>query len=106
MSYLRPKVGTPEWFTRVLEYPDMQPTEENRRYWETLVEKEGREVYGKILNWDRVTPLDLSAMPRPHIEYPGLAERVAGVITDLLLLVGITGLFLGLAAMRVLRYTP
>jgi len=106
MSYLRPKVGAPEWVTRALEYPDMQPTEENRRYWEKLVEKEGREVYSKILNWDRVASLDLSAMPQPHIEYPDLAERVAGVCTDVLLLVGITGVFLGLAAMRVLRYTP
>lgn len=107
MGYLRPKVGTPEWFTRALEYPDMQPTEGNRRYWNKLEEKEGEgAISRKILNWDRVASLDLSAMPQPHIEYPDLAERLAGVTTDVFLLVGITGLFLGLAAMRVLGYTP
>jgi len=70
MSYLRPKVNAPEWVTRALEYPDMQPTEENRRHWRELEEKEGQGAYRKILSWDRVASLDLSAMPQPHIEYP------------------------------------
>ena len=107
MSYLRPKVETPEWFTRALEYPDMQPTEENVKYWMKLAEKEGVGIlFAKILNWDRITPLDLSDMPRPQVKCPDLAERVVGVTTDALLLVGITGLFLGLATMKVLKYTP
>ncbi len=106
MSYLRPKVETPEWFTRVLEYTDMQPTEENRKYWRELIEKEGEKAYGEILNWDRIAPLDLGTMPWPSIRFPGLAERVAGVIMDVLLLVVITGLFLGLATWKVLGYKP
>jgi hypothetical protein len=106
MNYLRPKVGTPEWVTRVLGYPDMQPTEENQRYWAKLVEKEGGDVYRKIFSWDRVTSFDLSAMPRPEIKFPSLAERIVRVAMDVLLLVGITGLFLGLAIRRVLNYTP
>jgi len=85
----------------------MQPTEENVKYWMKLAEKEGVGIlFAKILNWDRITPLDLSDMPRPQVRCPDLAERVVGVTTDALLLVGITGLFLGLATMKVLRYTP
>lgn len=107
MGYLRPKVATPQWVTRVLEYPDMQPTEENQRYWKKLEEQEGGDVVSrKILNWGRVAPLDLSTMPLPNIAFPGLAERVGGVTLDVLLLVGITGLFIGLAIRRVLNYMP
>lgn len=104
MEYLQPKVGMPEWVTRALEYPDVQPTEENRRYWQDLIEKKGERAVEKILSWDRVTPLDLSTMPRPHIEFPSLAERMERVMTDGLLLVGSTALFLALSVWRVLRY--
>jgi len=104
MSYLQPKVGTPEWFTRALEYPDVQPTEQNLRYWQELIGREGERAVEKILSWDRVTPLDLRTIPQPHIEFAGLAERLEQVIVDMLLLAGSTALFLVLSTWRVLRY--
>jgi ABC-type transport system involved in multi-copper enzyme maturation permease subunit len=104
MAYLRPKVGTPELFTRALEYPDVQPTDENRKYWQDLIDKKGERAVEKILSWDRVAPLDLSMMPPPHVGFSGLGQRIRNVVGDGLLLVGAIALFLILAIWRVLHY--
>ncbi len=104
MTYLEPKIGKPEWFTRALEYPDVQPTEQNQTYWQSVIEKEGERAIERLLSWDRVTPIDLSTMPPPHIGFAGLAERTADAIPDVLLLVAGTGLFLALSIRRVIHY--
>ena len=76
-------------------------------FYAELSEQEGPEVVNqRILNWDRVASLDLSTMPQPHIEYPHLTERFSEVMWDAVLLVGITGVFLMLGILRVVRYTP
>jgi ABC-type transport system involved in multi-copper enzyme maturation permease subunit len=104
MTYLEPKIGKPEWFTRALEYPDVQPTEQNQRYWQSVIEKEGERAIERLMSWDRVTPVDLSTMPPPRVGFAGLAERTADAIPDGLLLVAGTGLFLALSIRRVIRY--
>lgn len=105
MNYLLPKVGTAAWFTRVLEYPELETTEENIRSWDKLAEKEGQDVYfTKILTWDRVAPLDLREMPPPQIEFPRLLDRVQQATIDLLLLIVLTALLFLLSVWRVLRY--
>jgi len=106
VAYLRPLCGTPEWFTRLLEHPEMETNAENRRLWDELVEKEGAGVIKeKILNWDRVRPLDLSAMPHPRIEYPDLEQRLGRVLPDALLLVGLIAALLALVARQALHCT-
>jgi len=104
MTYLEPKIGKPEWFTRALEYPDVQPTEQNQTYWQSVVEKEGERAVERLLSWDRVTPIDLSTMPPPRVGFAGLAERTADAIPDGLLLVAGTALFLALSIRRVIHY--
>jgi ABC-type transport system involved in multi-copper enzyme maturation permease subunit len=104
MSYLLPKMGTPEWMTRALEYPDVQPTDENRKHWQDLIEKKGEREVEKILSWDRIGPLDLKSMPPPSVAHPGLAERLRGVLGDSLLLAASLVLFLILSIGRVLHY--
>jgi ABC-type transport system involved in multi-copper enzyme maturation permease subunit len=104
MDYLQPKIGMPEWFTRALEYPDVQPTEQNRRHWQEVIEKQGERAVEKILSWDRVSPLDLSALPPPNVEPPSLSERMERVQPDVFLLLGSTMVFLILSVWGVLRY--
>ena len=104
MTYLEPKIGKPEWFTRALEYPDVQPTEQNQTYWQSVVEKEGERAVERLLSWDRVAPVDLSTMPPPSVGFAGLAERTANAMPDGLLLIAGTGLFLALSIRRVIRY--
>jgi len=104
MTYLQPKVGTPEWVTRALEYPDVQPTDQNRGYWQELIGREGERSVEKILSWDRVAPLDLGTMPQPQIEFATLAERLEQMIVDMLLLAGGTALFLALSGWQIQRY--
>jgi len=104
MSYLLPKVGSPEWFTRALEYPDAQPTKQNQRQLQEIIEKQGERAVEKMLSWDRVTPLDLRPMPQPHIEFAGLAERLNPVMGDILLLVAGAALPLALSAWRIARH--
>jgi ABC-type transport system involved in multi-copper enzyme maturation permease subunit len=105
VDYLRPKAGTPQWFTRLPEYPDLFSSEENVAYWRKLQEEGGWGlVQEKVLNWERIAPLDLSDMPRLRVEYPGVGERLERVMGKVLLMVGFAALFLGLAARQVLRY--
>jgi hypothetical protein len=104
MAYLQPKLEKPEWFTRVLEYPDLQPTDQNMRYWQTLIEKHGERAVEKVLSWDRVAPLDLSSMPPPNIGFPGIVERTGRALIDGLILLGSTLFFLVLSIIRVIRY--
>ncbi|MEW6751792.1 MAG: ABC transporter permease [Candidatus Latescibacterota bacterium] len=104
MDYLLPRVGRPEWVTRALEHPEMQPTEANTRLWRERAAREGDQVYEEILDWDRVAPLDLSAMPQPAVRFPGLGERLSHVWLDLLLLVAVAAGLVGAAGWRVQRY--
>jgi hypothetical protein len=104
MNFLSPKVGKPEWFTRILEYPDMEPTERNQRIWNALAEKEGPDVYFKIWDWDKVAPVDLQNMPGMRIESPGLSERLNDAANDLIILLGISSCFVIISFYRVLRY--
>ena len=104
MAYLEPKVGTPAWFTRALEYPDVQPTNDHRKAWQDLIGREGERAVEKILSWDRIAALDLSAMPKPDVSLPGRAERLGGALADGLLLLGSVGIFLVLAMVRLRRY--
>ena len=104
MAYLGPKLGSAEWFTRALEYPDVQPTEQNRSYWQGLIEKQGERAVEKILSWNRVTPLSLNTMPPPHVAFSSLGERLRQVMVDGLLLLGSVVLFMALSVRRVIRY--
>ena len=105
VDYLRPKIGTPEWFTRMPDHPELFATEENVARWRKLeAEKGWGAVEERYFNWERIEPLDLSGMPRLRVEYPDLAERVEGVTGDILLLVGMAVLLLGLAWRQALRY--
>jgi len=104
MVYLRPKIETPSWFTRALDYPDVQPTEQDRKYWQDIIGKQGERAVEKILSWDRVAPLDLTTMPAPQIVSSSLAERMSHMTTDALLLIGSAVLFLALSIWRVPRY--
>jgi ABC-type transport system involved in multi-copper enzyme maturation permease subunit len=104
MAYLRPKSETPQWFTRVFEYPDVQPTESNQRYWQSLIVKQGERAVEKILSWDRVTPLDLSSMPSPAVGMRGAAERAESALPDTLFLFAVCLLFLALSILRMRHY--
>ncbi len=104
MAYLEPKSATPEWFTRVFEYPDVQPTESNQRYWQSLIEKQGERAVEKILSWDRVTALDLASMPSPAVGAPESAERAAHALPDGVILFASCLLFIALSIIRVLHY--
>lgn len=104
-SYLLPKVARPEWFTRIFEYPDMEPTQANEQAWRALEEKEGSDVYlKKIWTWSRVAPLDLAGMPLMQDNRPGLWARTEGSFWDVVILLGMTGCFLVLALRRILHY--
>jgi hypothetical protein len=105
MAYLQPKLGSPAWFTRALDYPDVQPTAENQKRWQALIEKEGERAVEKLMSWDLVSPIDLGAMPPPNIEFPGLVERMGNVSADFLLLLGSAVMFLGLSLFVVQRYS-
>ena len=87
VEYLRPKMDEAEWFTRVLEHPEMETTEENRERWRQRQEAEGDDVlWNEILTWDNVAPLGLEAMPRPRIRRPTLGERLESAWLDISLL--------------------
>ena len=104
-SYLRPRVNTPAWYTRVLEYPELQVTDEKVQQWRKIIQEEGFDALRrKILNWDRVAPLDLSDMPGAQIAIPNLTDRITAVTPDIALLIVCTGVFLGLAMRRALHY--
>jgi ABC-type transport system involved in multi-copper enzyme maturation permease subunit len=105
VGFLQPRVGTPEWITRVLEYPDLLVTVENEARWNRLAEQEGSNALEKkVFNWDRISPLDLRPMPKPHLEYPDLASRLQQVWPQGALLAGIAVLLLALTAWRVRHY--
>ncbi len=104
MAYLGPKMSTPEWFTRVFEYPDLQPTDRNMKYWQSLIEKQGERAVEKILSWDRIAPLDLGSMPPPHFDVSSPAERMGSAMIDGMVLMGCTALFLCLSIWRIGRY--
>lgn len=104
MAYLAPKSGTPEWFTRVFEYPDVEPTESNMRYWQSLIETKGERAVERILSWDRVAPLDLASMPSPAVSPAGTAERAEHAVPDALLLLTGCIVFNALSIVRIRRY--
>jgi len=105
LDYLRPHAATPEWFTRLREHPELLVTEENQMRWEKIRREEGeRAVEKKIFTWEPIAPLDLSALPRLHIELSGLVDGVEQVAGEFLLLGGIPFLLLVLSGWRVLRY--
>jgi hypothetical protein len=104
MAYLRPKVETPEWFTRVFEYPDVQPTDANAKYWQSLIEKQGERAVERILSWDRVSPVDLTSMPSPAVNPGSAAERAGRALPDALLLFAGCFVFVALSIARVRRY--
>jgi ABC-type transport system involved in multi-copper enzyme maturation permease subunit len=104
MAYLRPRVETPAWFTRVYEYPDVEPTAKNEAYWQSLIEKEGERSVEKIMSWDRIAPLDLSSMPFPSVSPGSAGERAEHALTDAGLLCAGSLLFLALSMVRVRDY--
>jgi ABC-type transport system involved in multi-copper enzyme maturation permease subunit len=104
MAYLRPKSETTLWFTRVFEYPDVQPTESNQKYWQSLIEKQGERAVEKILSWDRMSSLDLTSMPAPSVSLRVAAERAAGALPDALVLIAGCLLFIALSIIRVRHY--
>jgi ABC-type transport system involved in multi-copper enzyme maturation permease subunit len=104
MKYLSPKVETAEWFTRVREYPEAQPTEENRSKWQALIEKEGERAVERIMSWDRIQPLDLSGLPAPSIGLATVTERFVHAAMDGIFLLASVGLFLAWSMWRVVRY--
>jgi len=104
VEYLRPKAATAEWFTRVLEHPEMEPTEANRKLWKQLRAKEGPEALYKIFTWDNVKPLDVGSMPMPMLEFSGTLDRLSRVLPDISILFATTGCFLLLACWRVKHY--
>ena len=102
-NYVRTKVALPEMFTRTLEFPDMEPTEENQRLWSEMAKKEGNHIiYEKFVNWDRVPALDLRDLPKASFQHPSLAERVARALPDMGIMLGTIALLLVVAARRVL----
>ena len=104
-NYVSGKTALPEMFTRNLEFPDMEPTEENTRRWAEMAEKEGHNiVYEKVVNWDRVSPLDLRALPRATFRPPALGDRLAAVVPDVAILLALTLLLLVAMARRALRF--
>ena len=87
VKYLRPKMGEAAWFTRLLEHPAMETTEENKEHWRRRQEAEGDDVlWDEILTWDKVASLDLTAMPRPRIPRPSLVECLESAWLDISLL--------------------
>ena len=102
-NYVRTKVALPEMFTRTLEFPDMEPTEDNQRLWSEMAKKEGNHIiYEKIVNWDRVPALDLRDLPKASFQHRSLAERVARALPDVGIMLGTIALLLVFAARRVL----
>lgn len=104
MAYLRPKSETSLWFTRIFEYPDMEPTEKNQQYWQSLIEKEGQRAVEKIMSWDRVSSLDLTSMPPPSVNMRGVTERALHALPDGILLFAASVVFIGLSMIRVRHY--
>ena len=105
MAYLQPKVATASWFTRIEDYPDMEPTEESNRYWDAVAKKEGPDVYfSKRWNWDRVSGIDLKDMPQPTLRIPGMQERVGESISGVSLLALYGVVLLILAGWKLTRY--
>ncbi len=104
MAYLRPKLDRPDWFTRALEYPNTQPTPENRQRWQKIVDTEGERAMERLMSWDQVTPVDLAGMPDPQIAFPSLTERIRYALEDVVLLLAAGGLFVILGILRAMRY--
>jgi ABC-type transport system involved in multi-copper enzyme maturation permease subunit len=104
MAYLRPKLDLPGWFTRALDYPEVQPTPEHLERWQKLVESEGERATEKLLSWDRIPPVDLAGMPDPQFGFPTLGERLGYALDDVLLLLGATALFVILGVVRAIHY--
>ncbi len=102
--YLLPKLETPAWFTRILEYPDMEPTAANYKIWNALAAKEGDQIYEKIWSWDKVAPLDMKGMPHIESGVPSLLARIGEAGLDLVLLVILTGVFIAVALWKVVIY--
>jgi ABC-type transport system involved in multi-copper enzyme maturation permease subunit len=104
VEYLRPKVASAQWFTRVREHPEMLMTKENEKKWDELKKKEGAEALFKIFTWDRIAPLNVNDMPLPNIEFPGIAERLSSVMVDIAIIFLTTIAFLLLACWRAAYY--
>ncbi len=104
VEYLRPKVASARWFTRVGEHPEMLMTKENEIKWDELKRKEGAEALYKIFTWDRITPLDVNDMPLPNIGFPNISERLYSVTLDIAILFLATISLLLLACWRVAYY--
>jgi hypothetical protein len=105
MNYLVPKASTPEWFTRIFEYPELEPTLEHQQAWNALAAKEGHDVlFKKVWNWERIAPLDVRGVPMPTDSQPRLTERLSSVVPEMETLCGLTIGFVLLAFRRVLVY--
>ena len=104
VEYLRPKVASAQWFTRVLEHPEMLMTKENEKKWDELKAKEGAEALYKIFTWDRIPPLNVSDMPLPDIEFPGITERLSSIMIDIAILFSTIIAFLLLTCWRAAYY--
>ena len=105
MEYLRPRVATASWFTRIEDYPDMEPTQENNRYWDAVAAVEGPDVYfSKRWTWDRVSGIDLKDMPQPTLQIPGMRERVGESLSGVSLLALYGLVLLVLAGWKLTRY--
>ncbi len=104
MAYLRPKLDRPDWFTRALEYPDVQPTPENQLRWQKVVDSQGERAMERLMSWDQVTPVDLAGMPDPQIAFPSLSERMGYAFEDVVLLLGAIGVIVILGIIRAARY--
>jgi hypothetical protein len=104
VEWLRPKSSEATWFTRLLEHPEMEITDENRARWRQLQEREGDSaLWEKVLTWDNTDALDLRDMPVHDIALPPLTRRLQTVAVDLALLLLFAGAAVLMAARRALR---
>jgi hypothetical protein len=87
-----------------LEYPELEANPENEKIRDELEKKKGREAVSELISWDRVASLDLSDMPTANIQFAGVAERLGGVLFDIIILFAATIVFLICACWRVNYY--
>ncbi|MEW6755883.1 MAG: ABC transporter permease subunit [Candidatus Latescibacterota bacterium] len=102
VEYLQPYLSTPEWFTRMREYPELAFTPQSEalaaRAW--AGDAAASEQWRRIFSWDRVQPLDLAGMPRPQLAPHSPGARLGQAAGGLAVLAGFTVVLLGLAAWR------
>jgi ABC-type transport system involved in multi-copper enzyme maturation permease subunit len=105
MAFLIPKASTPEWFTRVLDHPELEASPANEQYWNDLATREGSDaLFRKVWTWDRVRPLDLREMPTAAILLPPLGARFVSASNDLALLLLMVAGLAAAALVLVQRY--